>query len=135
VVAPYSLKALRKENPSVSFAEPIDAATLSEYNVYVVKNTVPPKFDAKTHYIKNEIKQVDGEWFQVWSVFELPENEAAENIRQERNAKLKESDWTQLKDSPGDTTEWVEYRQGLRDITQQDGFPFKVVWPDLPTGL
>ena len=28
--------------------------------------------------------------------------------------------------------EWAVYRQALRDIPQQDGFPFDVVWPDLP---
>lgn len=28
--------------------------------------------------------------------------------------------------------EWAVYRQALRDIPQQDGFPFNVVWPNSP---
>jgi len=29
--------------------------------------------------------------------------------------------------------EWSDYRQALRDITEQDGFPGNVVWPEKPT--
>ena len=63
------------------------------------------------------------------------ERQAAENIRSERNAKLTASDWTQLDDTPLNGTAksaWATYRQGLRDITTQAGFPFSVTWPDLP---
>ena len=28
--------------------------------------------------------------------------------------------------------EWATYRQALRDIPQQDGFPFNVAWPNSP---
>ena len=28
--------------------------------------------------------------------------------------------------------QWVEYKIALRDITAQDGFPYKVVWPKIP---
>ena len=28
--------------------------------------------------------------------------------------------------------EWAVYRQALRDIPQQDGFPFNVAWPNSP---
>jgi len=40
-----------------------------------------------------------------------------------RNKLLQESDWTQLTDSPADKAEWAVYRQALRDITDQAGFP------------
>jgi hypothetical protein len=57
--------------------------------------------------------------------------------REERNALLAASDWTQLPDaraSMGETkaAEWDAYRQALRDIPQQDGFPQDVTWPVSP---
>jgi hypothetical protein len=49
-------------------------------------------------------------------------------IRTQRNQMLKDSDWTQLSDSPVDKTAWATYRQELRDITQQPD-PFNITWP------
>jgi hypothetical protein len=56
----------------------------------------------------------------------------AANVRAERNAKLAASDWTQLADSTADKAVWAEYRQALRDITGQEGFPWTVEWPVQP---
>lgn len=55
-----------------------------------------------------------------------------EKIRQERDAKLIESDWTQVLDSPVDQEAWASYRQLLRDIPQQDGWPLNIIWPEEP---
>ena len=58
-----------------------------------------------------------------------------ETIRRERNIKLQESDWTQLPDAPLTTeqkTQWGTYRQALRDLTEQEGFPSTIVWPQSP---
>jgi len=49
-------------------------------------------------------------------------------IRSARNELLKDSDWTQLSDSPVDKTAWATYRQELRDITTQPD-PFNISWP------
>jgi hypothetical protein len=57
-----------------------------------------------------------------------------ESIRYERNKKLLECDWTQLKDSPiseQKQQEWQTYRQSLRDIPLQSD-PFNIVWPTKP---
>jgi len=56
----------------------------------------------------------------------------ADQIRAQRNALLAASDWTQLPDAPVDQTAWAVYRQALRDITDQEGFPANVVWPTKP---
>jgi len=59
--------------------------------------------------------------------------EQANNIRQERNQRLSQSDWTQLDDSPGSQKlEWTTYRQALRDLPTQAGFPWQVDWPIAP---
>ena len=56
----------------------------------------------------------------------------ATQVRLERNAKLTASDWTQIADATVDKTAWATYRQALRNIPAQSGFPNTVVWPDAP---
>lgn len=57
----------------------------------------------------------------------------ADEVRAQRNNKLARSDWTQGKDIPDSvSTPWATYRQELRDLTAQKGFPFNVVWPQEP---
>lgn len=57
---------------------------------------------------------------------------AAEDARAQRNRMLSASDWTQLTDAPVDSLAWANYRQALRDVPQQAGFPFSVTWPVAP---
>lgn len=58
-----------------------------------------------------------------------------EDIRNKRNYLLDKSDWTQVDDSPVDKIAWATYRQQLRDITLQTGFPTDVVWPTAPENV
>jgi len=58
--------------------------------------------------------------------------EQAKSVRQTRSDKLADCDWTQVADSPVDKAVWATYRQSLRDITKQDGFPWEITWPDSP---
>jgi hypothetical protein len=58
-----------------------------------------------------------------------------DKVRAERNRLLAECDWTQLADvvlTDEAKTAWATYRQELRDITAQDGFPFDVTYPTKP---
>ena len=55
-----------------------------------------------------------------------------EEVRSQRDRLLKASDWTQVPDAPVDQQAWATYRQALRDIPQQEGFPESVVWPEKP---
>ncbi len=58
---------------------------------------------------------------------------SAADIRSERNALLSKTDWTQLPDVSEQTrAAWTAYRQALRDVTNQPGFPGAVVWPVKP---
>jgi hypothetical protein len=58
--------------------------------------------------------------------------EQAEYVRNERNNIIAKTDWTQLADSPVDKTVWAEYRQALRDVPTQAGFPWTIEWPVEP---
>lgn len=53
-----------------------------------------------------------------------------------RSKLLASSDWTQMPDSPLSAElkqAWVIYRQELRDITSQSGFPSDIEWPTVPS--
>jgi len=56
-----------------------------------------------------------------------------EAVRVQRDALLTASDWTQVADAPVDTAAWATYRQDLRDIPAQSGFPDNITWPQEPT--
>lgn len=55
------------------------------------------------------------------------------NARAKRDALLSETDWSQGKDVPPELSmKYLSYRQALRDITLQSGFPDNIQWPQKP---
>lgn len=56
-----------------------------------------------------------------------------QEARTYRNDLLRYTDWTQLVDSQVDQQTWAEYRQKLRDISAQPGFPDQIEWPEMPS--
>ena len=85
------------------------------------------------------VEQIEGKWYTKYSVADMDveaiaakDAEQAKSVRQSRNDKLKDSDWTQVADAPVDQTAWATYRQALRDITAQAGFPWAIDWPEQP---
>lgn len=131
----YTIGQLRRDNPNTSFPKDIPAETLATYNVYPVKATPAPQIDSKTHRHTHSFAEVEGEWTQVWSAVELPLEQATENIRAHRGYLLQETDWVVAKSyEAGEPVPaaWVSYRQALRDITGQAGFPHEVTWPTKP---
>jgi hypothetical protein len=85
------------------------------------------------------VEQVDGKWYTKYSVTNMDvdaitakDEEQAKSVRASRTEKLKDSDWTQVADAPVDQAAWAEYRQALRDITGQEGFPWTIEWPEQP---
>jgi len=65
----------------------------------------------------------------------IKDDEQAKSVRASRDDKLKESDWVVIKNLelnaniPG---AWEVYRQALRDIPTQTGFPWTITWPVQP---
>lgn len=62
-----------------------------------------------------------------------PQEVAAKEVRSRRDALLTASDWTQVADAPVDQATWATYRQALRNLPRQPGFPHDVAWPTSPT--
>ena len=63
---------------------------------------------------------------------DTPATDLEAPARQERNTLLAASDWTQVADAPVDRAAWADYRQALRNITSQAGFPENIIWPTQP---
>lgn len=71
----------------------------------------------------------------TFSAFVQNEDIILENLRATRDTLLTHSDWTQLSDSPlskQKKTEWKNYRQALRDLTNLDDLT-SIVWPTQPS--
>jgi hypothetical protein len=88
---------------------------------------------------RDGVQEIDGKWFTKYSVSDLDADgiaakdaEQAKSVRAERNSLIAECDWTQVEDSPVDKAAWATYRQELRDLTLQEGFPFDVTYPTKP---
>ena len=88
---------------------------------------------------RDGVEQVDGRWFTKYSVADLDDEakaakdaEQAKSVREQRNQKLRDTDWTQVADAPVNKAAWATHRQALRDITSQAGFPWTVNWPAQP---
>lgn len=52
----------------------------------------------------------------------------------ERNARLAETDYVALPDTPEMSDAMRTYRQALRDVPAQEGFPTNITWPEKPEG-
>lgn len=88
----------------------------------------------KTEETLSDVRLIDGIVTPIpkSELDEVSENEEAFKLRLERDELLSASDWTQVSDAPVDQAAWATYRQALRDVTDQDGFPDNVVWPSQP---
>lgn len=137
---PYSTWDLKVSHPNTSFPEIISDAVMADFGAMRVFFSTQPEIT--TTQVLEEATPVfsvdDQRWTQVWKVRDMTEAEVTQQlesksaeIRQIRNAKLTESDWTQVADAAVDKAVWATYRQALRDITAQDGFPWAIQWPTL----
>ena len=76
--------------------------------------------------------------FQIVAVPEPTTEEIAAQVRAKRDALLAETDFLMMPDYPlgeEDATVLKTYRQELRDVPTQEGFPTEITWPDFPATL
>ncbi len=129
----YSIEQLRRDNPSTSFPEAPGDSLLAKYDVYPFYQADYPVTDWMTvRVVPGDFeKDKAGKWFQPYTTEQLPLEDASRNVRGQRDAFLQQTDWMALSDnimSDG----MKAYRQALRDITSQVGFPYNVNWPVKP---
>ena len=123
--------------PNTSFpASGPSAEFLAEAGAYVV-SVFKPYDQATQKLVGCEPYIEDGFAYTVAVEAKTPEEILAETesraakVRAERDRRLSASDWTQVLDAPVDRTAWVLYRQALRDLPEQPGFP-DVDFPETP---
>lgn len=87
----------------------------------------------ESNWVASETANIGDEYANGAFTTPPPDLVAASNFaRTLRNALLAECDWTQVDDAPVDKAVWAAYRQELRDITAQSGFPLNINWPIKP---
>lgn len=124
--------------PDTSFpASGPNADFLAENNCLGV--TVFKPYDSKTEKLVSVDAYVeDNQVFTVAVESLTPEelqskiDSEASKVRKQRDDLLAACDWTQLSDAPVDKEAWATYRQALRDISDQVGFPYDVIFPKDP---
>jgi hypothetical protein len=135
----YTIGQLRRDNPQTSFPKNISDNILEQYDMYPVNVLPRPEINMDTHYLKQSaFYQVDGNWQVHYYAEPLPEIQASEAIRNTRDQLLTESDWIVAKSYEVQNPvpqDCIDYRQALRDIPEQEGFPYDVVWPAKPMSL
>ena len=135
---PYTLPDLRLQNKGTSWPAEISDEVAADFGVFPVTPAPQPADNYTINIERTAIKQ-GSEWVEQWiETPATPEqitertNSKAADVRADRNKRLADCDWTQLPDAPVDRTAWATYRQALRDITAQAGFPWDVQWPVAP---
>ena len=151
----------RRLNASTSFPKQISKQTLNDFGADVVFEG-PQASGGTVYQFSQAagVEQLDGKWYTkhiLGPVFtDIPatdtepaqtaaeqeavykaskDAEQAKNVRASRDTKLAETDWVVIKNLelnaniPG---AWEVYRQALRDIPAQAGFPWTITWPDAP---
>ncbi len=97
---------------------------------------IHPKWDMDTSaWVEAALEEEISAWEADHPVPTACLEEQASQVRAKRDALLAATDWTQVLDAPIDEPAreaMRAYRQVLRDIPQQEGFPDPVAWPDLP---
>lgn len=117
----------------------LNAEVLESIGADVVLESPTPTVTRYQGIARDGVEQIGGQWFTKWKTVDFDDavkavvdEQQAKSVREQRDQKLKDTDWTQVADAPVDKTVWATYRQALRDITGQSGFPWEVTWPTQP---
>jgi hypothetical protein len=146
---------LRNENKHMSLPESWTDATLQSLGVARVQSVAQPSANTTHVPVNDGVEQVDGVWRQKWVMQarfteytdannniitvqsqadayqqSLDDAEAAK-VRATRDTLLAETDFYALSDVTM-SAEMTTYRQALRDVPSQAGFPYTITWPDKP---
>ena len=151
-VKPHS--EIKKIHSNVSFSSVVD--TFADLGWDKLVEVARPEASSILKLVEEDAPvETDGTWTQAWTEVDRFDNsgdstkaekEAAYQIerdtqeavmvRQTRDAKLGLSDWMVVRASEGGTavpSAWATYRQALRDVPAQGGFPNTITWPTEPS--
>lgn len=146
---PYTFDDYKHENPytnpaTMNLLEAFIGTeeNLNGHELNQVETMDQPVINAKTQkvFLSETPSYRNGRWVLEWVIIDKTQDEInidlktlETRVRQFRNELLSLCDWRVLPDATGDKDAWAVYRQALRDITNQDGFPNDVKWPKQPS--
>lgn len=97
------------------------------------------KFDYIVHRYRPKMQDATNLACRAWlenntpAIYQEPDFVAIAKVKEEKNRRLAECDWRMVIDYEGNDQEaWREYRQKLRKIKEQDGYPHNIEWPETP---
>ena len=148
---------IRKLHPNTSIPKIWDSNVCDSLEIDPVLITPKPESaEAYKHHTRNGAEQdANGNWVQAWTERDMfseytddegvthskAEQETAyqdgldagvaESVRTDRDSRLAVTDFHALTDTVMSEA-MTEYRQGLRDVPGQVGFPHEVNWPESP---
>lgn len=126
------------ENNFCSAAALINDGKAEHFRVVELHDIDPPTIDPMSQTVTRDGGEfVDGQWQYNWRVDDLSPEQVAENVaakehkvaataKAKRGSLLSDSDWVVIKALEAGapvSSEWATYRQELRDMPQQEGFP------------
>jgi hypothetical protein len=131
--------------PNISFPKPLPTYVLDSYGIDAVLEGAQPQVTPPYEtVVRQGVEEIKGMWFKkyvIGPIFTNQEEEdsyrlridtqVSENIRTQRNSLISKTDWMGCSDVIM-SDEWRQYRQELRDITTQEGFPHNIDWPEEP---
>lgn len=145
----------RSEHPNTSFPAVLTPEIIDDFGYDPIlegtQAAVTPPYEISQ---RAGIEEVNGQWFTKYVVGPIfvdneeqtaaqqkaayrqrIDDEAAKRVRNDRNKRLADCDWTQLPDAPFNVeakSAWAFYRENLRMVPDQANFPWDVVWPPQP---
>jgi len=129
----------RSMHPNTGFPAQLTEEIINEFGGDVVfegPQASPTRYQTA---FADGVEQINGKWYTKYSVADMDQEAKdaldvaqAKSVRDDRTKKLSDTDWTQVADAPVDKQLWATYRQALRDVTAQSGFPWEVTWPTQP---
>jgi len=136
---------LHYKYPNISFPKPLTPYVIDTYGLDAILDGPQPQTTSPYEtVVRQGIEEIKGKWFTkyvIGPIFNNQEDEdsyrlkidtqASESIRSNRNSLISKSDWMGCSDVIM-SDEWRQYRQELRDITTQEGFPHNIEWPEEP---
>lgn len=142
---------VRKMFPNVSLPRVWDESVLNHLGIDPIFESPTPTTTRYQTANKNGVEFKNNKWMWKWTIgpvftdneeataaeqqaayIQRIDDEQAKAIRTDRDKRLADTDWTQVADAPVNKQAWATYRQALRDIPLQAGFPWNVSWPSEP---
>jgi hypothetical protein len=128
----------RALHPNTSMPQQLSEELLNDFGADVVlegPQASPTRYQTA---FADGVEQLDGKWYTKYSVAEMDadaitakDTEQAKNIRAARDTKLSATDW-RFRSDMNPSQDWKDYCQALRDVPEQSGFPWEIVWPTEP---